>query len=100
MKTFKNPLIVEPSKSSWRELTGKFFIWLIIWWVISVLLFMILSFVWSVFTWAMWQAWEFVKANPVLPLLLLLIWFLSSFIWNLALAWIYWLFFGEKYYST
>ena len=100
MDSLNKSLTVEPSKSSWRAITGKFFIWLVVWGIISVLLFMILSFVWSVFTWAMWQAWEFVKSNPVLPLLLLLIWFLSSFIWNLALAGIYWLFFGERYYNT
>jgi hypothetical protein len=28
-----------------------------------------------------------------------LIWFISSFIWNLAIAWIYGLFFNQKYYD-
>ena len=98
MDNFNKTFSIEPSQSSARELTWKFFIWLIIWWVISVLLFIILSFVWSVFTESMWQAWEFVKSNPILPLLLLLIGFMSSFIGNLATAWIYWLFFGERYY--
>jgi hypothetical protein len=95
-KTFS----IEPSQSSWRELTGKFFIWLIIWGIISVLLFVILSFVWSVFTESMSQTWEFIKSNPILPLLLLLIWFLSSFIWNLATAGIYGLFFGQRYHNV
>ncbi len=93
-------LIIEPNHSSWREVTGKFIIWLVVWAIISALLFIILSFVWSVFTESMWQAWEFVKSNPILPLLLLLIWFLSSFIGNLSIAWIYGMFFGQRYYKT
>jgi len=100
MEQIKQTFNTEPSQSSWRELTGKFFIWLIIWWIISALLFMVLSFVGSIFTEWMSQTWEFIKSNPILPLLLLLIWFLSSFIWNLSTAWIYWLFFSQRYYNT
>jgi hypothetical protein len=99
MDNFNKTFSVEPSQSSARELTWKFFIWLIIWGIISVLLFIILSFVGSTFTESMWQAWWFVNSNPILPLLLLLIGFLSSFIWNLATAGIYGLFFGQRYYN-
>ncbi len=99
MENLGNNFSIEPNQSSGRELTGKFFIWLIIWGVISVLLFVILSFVGSVFTESMGQAGEFVTSNPILPLLLLLIGFLSSFIWNLATAGIYGLFFGERYHN-
>lgn len=100
MELIKKTLISEPSQASGRELTWKFFIWLIIWGIISALLFIILSFVGSVFTESMWQAWEFVKSNPILPLLLLLIGFLSSFIGNIATAGAYSLFFGQRYYNT
>jgi hypothetical protein len=99
MEKLKKVFTIDPSQSSGWELAWKFFIWLVMWGVISALLFMILSFVGSVFTESMWQTWEFVKSNPILPLLLLLIWFLSSFIGNLAIAWIYWLFFNQRYYK-
>jgi hypothetical protein len=46
------------------------------------------------------QAWWLTQGNPVLPLIILLIWFLSSFIWNIAIAWIYNLFFNERYFKT
>ncbi len=91
---------IEPSQSTWRELTGKFFSGLLIWAIISALLFIILSFIGSVFTESMWQTWEFVQSNPMLPLLLLLIWFISSFVWNLWVAGVYSLFFGNRYYNT
>lgn len=99
MDIIKKSLSIEPNQSSGWEIIGKFFIWLIVWGIISALLFIILSFVWSIFTESMWQTSEFIKSNPILPLLLLLIWFLSSFIGNLAIVWIYWLFFNEKYDS-
>ncbi len=97
MKQIKQTFNTWPNQSSGRELTGKFFIWLIIWGIISALLFMVLSFVGSIFTEWMSQTWEFIKSNPILPLLLLLIWFLSSFIWNLSTAGVYWLFFSQRY---
>lgn len=87
----------EPNHTSWGWLIWKIIIWIIVWWLISVLLFIILSFVWNIFTWWMWQTSELTRSNPVLPLILLLIWFLSSFIGNIAIAWIYWLFFWDKY---
>lgn len=100
MNIIKKTLSIEPNQSSGWEIVWKFFIGLLVWWIISVLLFIILSFVWSIFTESMWQTWEFAKSNPILPLLLLLIWFISSFIWNLAISWIYSLFFSQKYYNT
>lgn len=89
----------EPSQSSGRWLTWKVLTWLVVWGTISILLFLILSFVWWVFTSASTQTSEFVNNNPILPFIVLLIWFLSSFIWNLAIAWIYSLFFSERYFN-
>ena len=100
MDLIKKSLSIEPNQSSGWEIVWKFFIGLLVGWVISVLLFIILSFVWSIFTESMWQTWEFAKSNPILPLLLLLIGFVSSFIWNLSIAGVYGLFFNQKYYDT
>lgn len=100
MDNLKKVFTIEPSQSSGREITGKLIVWLIVWAIISALLFIILSFVWSIFTESMWQAWEFLKSNPMLPLLLLLIGFLSSFIGNLSIAGIYSMFFNQRYYKT
>ncbi|HKL44152.1 MAG TPA: hypothetical protein VJ892_02655 [Candidatus Absconditabacterales bacterium] len=100
MEQIKQTFNTEPSQSSGRELTGKFFIGLIIGGIISALLFMVLSFVGSIFTEGMSQTGEFIKSNPILPLLLLLIGFLSSFIGNLSTAGIYGLFFSQRYYNT
>jgi len=90
----------EPSQSSGRWLTGKIFIWLVVWGIIAILLFVILSFVWWVFTDSMSQTWWFTTTNPILPLVLLLIGFLSSFIGNIAISGIYNLFFSERYLKT
>ena len=38
--------------------------------------------------------------NPLLPLVLLFIWFISTFIGNIAIGWVYNLFFNRKYYNT
>lgn len=90
----------EPNQSNGRWLTWKIFIWLIVWGIISILLFLILSFVWWIFTNTSTQTSEFTTNNPVLPLIILLIWFLSSFIWNLSIAGTYNLFFSERYFKT
>jgi len=100
MANLKKWFTTEPSQSSGRGLTWKIFIGLIVWGIISILLFIILSFVGWVFSSPMWQTWEFVTTSPILPLLVLLIGFLSSFVWNLAIAWIYNLFFSERYFKT
>lgn len=100
MNIKKNWFTRDPSQTSGRWLTGKVFIWLAIGWVIAILLFVILSFVWWVFTDSMSQTWWFSKTNPILPLVILLIGFLSSFIGNIAISGIYNLFFGERYFKT
>lgn len=93
-------LIEEPNQTTWLEIISKLFIWILVWWVISVLLFVLLSFIWSAFTQSMNSTWEFVKSNPILPLLLLLIWFMSSFLGNISISWLYGLFFWHKYTNT
>lgn len=89
----------EPSNLSWRQLIWKTLIWLIVWWIISTILFITLSFAWKMFVDAFQQTGEIVRANPVLPFLLLFIWFLWTFIWNIWVAGAYNLFFSKKYYD-
>ena len=90
----------EPSQSSWRGLVWKVFVWLVIGGIIAILLFLILSFVWWIFTNTSTQISWFSSANPILSLIILLIWFLCSFIGNLAMAWSYSLFFQDRYFKT
>ena len=85
-------LTEKPDQSSWWEIFGKIFIWIIIWAVISWLLFIILTAVW-------WSLTEETWKNPILPLLLIVSWFLTSFIWNLWIAGLYSLFFSKKYHN-
>ena len=94
-KNLKN-LDNEPSNSSGGQIIWKTFIGLLVWSVISALLFVILMFTSSIFSDAL-QSNDFV--NPLLPWLLLFIWFLSTFIWNIIIAWLYNLFFAKKYYN-
>jgi len=88
----------EPNKISWRQIFGKMLIWLVIGWIIATLLFIVLSFVGSMIADAL-QQWS-MNSNPLLPILLLFIGFLWSFIWNMATALIYNLFYWKKYYNT
>jgi len=89
----------EPSNLSWRQLIWKTLIWLIIWGVISTILFITLSFAWKMFVDAFQQTGDIVRANPILPFLLLFIGFLWTFIWNIWVAGAYNLFFSKKYYD-
>jgi len=89
----------EPSNLSWRQLIWKTTIWLIIWLIISTILFIALSFASKIFMDPLQQTSEIVRSNPILPLLLLFIGFLWTFIWNMLVAGAYNLFFSRKYYD-
>ncbi len=88
----------EPGNLSWRELVGKTGIWLVLWWVISALLFIVTTFVGGMLTSAMSESAS-VTANPMLSIILLFIGFISTFIGNISIAWVYNLFFSKKYYD-
>lgn len=92
MADIRPDLTEKPDQSSWGEVFGKLFIGLIIWAVISWLLFIILTAIW----WSL-ISWESSEKNPILPLVLIVSWFLASFIWNLWVAGLYSLFFSKKY---
>jgi len=75
-------------------------LWLITGIFISFLIFIILILVWwiideAVSTQILWW-WQ---SNPLLPLILLIIWFLWTFVWSVILAWIYNLIYSDKYYD-
>jgi hypothetical protein len=88
----------EPGNLSWRQLIGKITIWLLVWWIISALLFIVTTFIWWMLSSALNQ-WSNMAPNPMLPIILLFIWFLSTFVWNISIAGIYNLFFSKKYYD-
>ena len=94
MADVRPELTEKPNQSSWWEIFGKIFIGLVIWAIISWLLFMILTAVWGSLTWL-----DADSKSPILPLLLIVSGFLSSFIGNLWVAWLYSLFFSKKYYN-
>jgi len=75
----------EPSNLSGWQLIGKVCIGILIGWVIAALLFVILSFMGTMFTSAFGQTGS--SVNPLLSLILLFIWFLSTFIGNIAVGW-------------
>jgi hypothetical protein len=97
----KTNLEIEPNQSSWWELLWKIFIWLLVWGILAILLFLILSIIWGIFTDSYTQVADYnSSSNPILPLLIILIGFLVSFIWNIWICGIYSLFFSKKYYRT
>jgi len=94
-------LEIEPNQTSWWEVLWKIFIWLIVWGILAVLLFLILSIIWWIFTDSFTQVSDYnSSSNPILPLLIILIWFLISFIWNIGICGLYSLFISKKYYRT
>lgn len=93
----KEKLEIEPTHTSWWELTWKVFIWLIFGWILAILLFLILTVIWWIFSDSLAQVSDYTWSNPILPLLIILIWFLVSFIWNLWICGVYHLFFSSKY---
>lgn len=72
---------------------GKIFIWAIVWICVAALLFATLSAIW-------WMTnSDDSSMNSMLPILLPIIWFVVGFVWNLALAWLYNIFFSKRYYN-
>lgn len=71
---------------------GKVFIWLIVWICVAALLFWTFSISWLTNS-------DTGTANPLLPILLPIMWFVACFIWNLTLAGLYNLFFSKRYYN-
>ena len=81
-----------PNDVSFWSFFWKVFIWLIVWFCVAALLFGTFSISWLTKT----DNWS---ANPLLPILLPIMWFVACFIWNLTLAWLYNLFLSKRYYN-
>lgn len=93
-----NKLDNAPSNISGRQMLGKIGIGIAIWGVITAVLFMITTFVAQMFSSAMNGAGTGgTTSNPILSIILLVIWFISTFLGNFAVAGAYNLFFSKKY---
>jgi hypothetical protein len=101
MATIQPSIIdLEPANPSRRQVFMKTLLWLMVWIFIAFIVFITLILVWWVLETALASrltgaAWT----NPLLPLILLVIAFLWTFIGSIILAWIYNLIFTEKYYD-
>lgn len=71
---------------------GRIFIGAIVWVCVAALLFG---------TFALWWLWgsDAWDVNDMLWILLPVMWFIACFVWNVALAWLYNLFFSKRYYN-
>ncbi len=99
-KQDKKNIFNEPWNLSGRQLVGKAIIGLVIWWVISALLFIVTTFIGGMLSSALnQQTGNAISPNPMLPIILLFIGFLSTFIGNISVAGVYNLFFSKKYYD-
>jgi hypothetical protein len=96
-----NNLQLKPHTLSSRQLLGKTAIGLMVWSMIALLLFLVVSFSGSLLTQAIQeQAAEFASSNPLLPLMLLFIGFIVTFIGNGIITGLYNLFYNQKYYDA
>jgi len=100
-RTFNdNPAIaIAPNTLSNWQLLGKVGVGLLIGILISFMLFLLLSFLGSIFTDAL-QISEFVSPSPLLPLFMLFIGFLVTVIGNMIVSALYNLFYSEVYYDA
>lgn len=93
-------LDIEPHNPTGREIILKGFIWLIIGTVIAFMVFALLILVGGSIQEALANSLSgVIEVNPLLPLILMVIAFLGTFIGNLILAWVLNLIYGDKYYD-
>ncbi len=82
-----------PNDVSIWSFFGKIFIWLVVWICVAALLFGTLTAIW-------WLTWlDDGNINSMISILLPIIWFIVWFVWNLALALMYNIFFSKRYYN-
>lgn len=101
MATSQSALIeIEPANPNWWQVFIKAWLWLIVGLIISFLVFIILLLVGGIVQEALNNRIVGAEGvNPLLPLILLVIAFLGTFIGSIILAVIYNLIFTEKYYD-
>lgn len=95
----QNSLNSVPQNFSGRQIVAKTGIGLLLGTMIAFLLFLVIGFVWSMFTDAIQQSNEFIKPNALLPFILLFIGFIITLIGNMILAGLYNLFYNSIYYD-
>ncbi len=96
-KSFKKPDIAmfdnAPSDVTLWSFFGKIFIWVAVWLCIVALLFWTLTAIgWLTVS----EDWN---ASTVLKIMLAVVWFIVQFVWALALALMYNIFFSKRYYN-
>jgi hypothetical protein len=96
-KTFWKPDVAmfdnAPSDVTLWSFFWKVFIWLIVWLCVVALLFWTLAALGSI-TWS-----DSGEVNSMLKILLSVVWFVVHFVWSLALALMYNIFFSKRYYN-
>lgn len=94
-------IIIEPFNPTGWEILLKTIIWLIIWLIISFLIFIILISIWEIFRQAFSNFWthSINTTSPLIPLILIVIWFVTCFLWSVFISWIYNLMNSDKYYD-
>ncbi len=97
----KNQILdIAPHNPSWRQVLIKAFVGLIVWTLIAFLVFVMLIFVKKIIDDALASSLTGdVAVNPLLPMILLIIAFLGSFIWNMIISVVYNLVYTTKYYD-
>ena len=88
-----------PHEPSGREIVTKTVIWLVVGWLLAFLLFIILTLVGDTFTALLENDASIFVGNPLFPLLLLIIAFVVTFLWNIVVSALYNAFYSNEYYS-
>ena len=83
-----------PSDVTVWSFFGKIFIWVVVWICVAALLFASLSALWS-----LTASEDNSGLNSIIWVLLPVVGFVVGFVWNLALALLYNIFFSKRYYS-
>ncbi len=92
----------EPFKPTIWEILGKVSIWLIVAILLSALVFFIYMFSQQLFKNALASLTSTTwinTTNPMLSIIIALIWFIGSFIWTIIIGWVYNLLFSNRYYD-
>lgn len=90
----------EPNNPGAWEMLWKSGLWLLVGLLIAFLIFVILILVGWVFQQALQNRMTgAITTNPLLPLILIIIAFISTAVWNIIINWIYNLIFSERYYD-
>lgn len=96
----QNNIIIEPNNPTWMSILRKWIMWIIVWLMLAFFIFIM----YTVFSWVFSTALSSTMsenwwANPLLSLIIMIIWFFSAIIGNMIILIMYNLFFSNKYYD-